>query len=107
MSKIEQVGGKNASLGTMIKYLKPLGVNIPDGFAVTVLAYKEFIKHNELENKIAYLINSISMNDIHSLSKFGSEVRKLITKGVWPISIKNEIIKILDQNPHNYIIVQW
>ena len=93
LSKIEQVGGKNASLGTMIKYLKPLGVKIPDGFAVTVLAYKEFIKHNELENKIAYLINSISMSDIHSLSKFGCEVRKLITKGVWPIGIKNEIIK--------------
>jgi pyruvate,water dikinase len=102
LSKIEQVGGKNASLGTMIKYLKPLGVKIPDGFAVTVLAYKEFIKHNELENKIAYLIDNISVSDIHSLNKFGSKVRRLITKGVWPITIKNEII-----NSYNLLSNQY
>jgi pyruvate, water dikinase len=92
LSKINQVGGKNASLGTMINYLKPLGVKIPDGFAVTVKSYKEFIKYNKLEHKITCLIDKISINDIHSLNKSGSEIRKLISAGVWPSLIKSDII---------------
>ena len=44
MNDILQVGGKNASLGEMIQNLTPLGIDVPDGFAITVDAYNYFIK---------------------------------------------------------------
>ncbi|MCX7589685.1 MAG: hypothetical protein N2Z85_01955, partial [Patescibacteria group bacterium] len=43
---IPEVGGKNASLGEMLKNLTPLGVNIPDGFAVTAFAYNYFLENS-------------------------------------------------------------
>ncbi|MGH2565975.1 MAG: PEP/pyruvate-binding domain-containing protein, partial [Ginsengibacter sp.] len=46
---IETVGGKNASLGEMLQHLTELGVNIPNGFVVTVAAYQNFIEYNNLE----------------------------------------------------------
>jgi len=51
LSDLNLVGGKNASLGEMIQNLSELGVNIPDGFAITVNAYYSFITHNNLEEK--------------------------------------------------------
>jgi pyruvate,water dikinase len=91
LSNVNQVGGKNASLGTMIQHLKPLGVQIPDGFAVTVSAYNEFIKYNNLEDKISYLINEINENDIQVLNKNGDIIRNLIVKGDWPQHLEGEI----------------
>ena len=57
---IEIVGGKNASLGEMIQNLALLGINIPNGFVVTVAAYREFLKYNNLEGTIRLIINEIS-----------------------------------------------
>ncbi len=46
------VGGKNASLGEMIRELTPKGISIPNGFAVTADAYHAFLRYNELEDRI-------------------------------------------------------
>lgn len=91
LSKVNLVGGKNASLGTMIQNLKPLGIKIPDGFAVTVSAYKEFIEFNGLEEKITSLINQIPENNIELLKENGEAIRNLITKGKWPDYLVKEI----------------
>ncbi len=50
INDIERVGGKNASLGEMLQNLTSLGINIPNGFVITVAAYKKFIAFNNLEN---------------------------------------------------------
>ena len=52
LQMIDTVGGKNASLGEMIQNLDGRGINVPGGFVITVDAYKKFIQHNELEDKI-------------------------------------------------------
>ena len=52
INDIPLVGGKNASLGEMLQHLTALGVSIPDGFVITVDAYYEFIKYNQLNEKI-------------------------------------------------------
>ncbi|WP_435263623.1 phosphoenolpyruvate synthase [Tenacibaculum sp. nBUS_03] len=93
VSKVQQVGGKNASLGTLIQHLSPLGIKIPDGFAVTVLAYKEFIRYNKLENKINKLLYQIPPNNIAVLHKNGAIIRDLILEGSWPIPVKEKITK--------------
>ncbi len=54
MEDIGLVGGKNASLGEMIRVLSTMGINIPYGFVVTSEVYYEFLRHNNLENKINF-----------------------------------------------------
>ena len=91
LSDLNLVGGKNASLGEMIQNLSNLGVDIPSGFAITVDAYWDFIRHNKLDNKIKSLIKNIKEDDIISLNKNGLEIRQLIQNGEWPEDIKEEI----------------
>ncbi|MBL4604099.1 MAG: phosphoenolpyruvate synthase, partial [Flavobacteriaceae bacterium] len=91
LSDIQQVGGKNASLGTMIEHLKPLGVQIPDGFAVTVSAYKTFLKYNDFERRISLLLGEIPRDNISVLNKKGTAIRNLIVSGNWPDEIEKEI----------------
>ncbi len=93
LTNINQVGGKNASLGTMIKYLQPLGVQIPNGFAVTVMAYKEFIRYNKLDEKIISITEKIPHNDVKLLGKYGFQIRDLIMNAELPKNLKNEITK--------------
>ncbi len=69
------VGGKNASLGEMAKHLQPLGVNIPDGFATTADAFRQFIKENDLENKLNSLIDSLDKTDFNNLNTVSKEAK--------------------------------
>jgi pyruvate,water dikinase len=52
------VGGKNASLGEMIRELTPKGISIPNGFAVTAQAYHAFLQYNELDARIQNVLGS-------------------------------------------------
>ena len=53
MGDVDQVGGKNASLGEMISQLADAGIRVPGGFATTAFAFREFLAHNDLEARIA------------------------------------------------------
>ena len=57
IDEIELVGGKNASLGEMIKNLKHLNIKVPFGFIVTADSYDFFMTHNNLNEKIVLLTN--------------------------------------------------
>ena len=84
MTDINIVGGKNASLGEMIQFMIPLGINVPNGFAVTVEAYDEFIKFNLLDEKIRKEIENCDINDIRSLNKTGMVIRQMIVGSEFP-----------------------
>lgn len=73
------VGGKNASLGEMIQNLSSKGIPIPDGFATTADAYREFLEVNHLIKKIESLIQKWKKKHL-SLKKTGSSIRQLIMK---------------------------
>lgn len=92
INDLNLVGGKNASLGEMISNLSSRGINVPNGFAITTLTYIEFIKFNNLENKINELLNDIKNDDLVSLIRNGLEIRSLIQNGDFPEIIENEII---------------
>ena len=91
LSDLEMVGGKNASLGEMIQNIGDLGVNIPGGFAITVEAYWDFIKFNELDQTIRSLMDGLVKDDLVSLRKIGLKIRQLIRNGEWPEALKEEI----------------
>lgn len=87
------VGGKNASLGEMFQHLTTLGITIPSGFAITVAAYWEFLKYNELDASIYRIISEIDMGNLISLRKGGTQIRQLIRNGKFPEAMQREIIE--------------
>ncbi|CAL1520351.1 phosphoenolpyruvate synthase [Chitinophaga sp. MM2321] len=92
INNIDFVGGKNASLGEMLQHLSPLGINIPDGFVITVHAYKTFLQSNNLEPAIKEIINTIDFENIESLRKCGKKIRQLIRNTKFPKEIVELII---------------
>jgi pyruvate,water dikinase len=75
---VPSVGGKNAALGEMIQQLKHQNIRVPDGFATTAEAYRAFINHNDLEEKIRDLLDSLESGD-KSLEEVGKSIRRLFT----------------------------
>ncbi len=85
------VGGKNAALGEMFSNLVPLGVNIPDGFALTADAYRHFFKETGLDNNIKEILADLDTKDIYNLQKRGEKCRKAILKAKLPQDLKDII----------------
>ena len=80
MKDVGLVGGKNASLGEMYRSLASRGINVPNGFAITAYAFRQFLKFNYLEKKIKDLIQSVDAQDVRSLEETGTQIRNLILK---------------------------
>lgn len=90
LEDLEEVGGKNASLGEMLKYLKPRGIQIPEGFATTTHAYRDFLSTNKLETPIAKLLSDYKAGTI-PLEAAGQEIRNLIQKSTFPTHLAESI----------------
>ncbi|MFN0161409.1 MAG: phosphoenolpyruvate synthase [Burkholderiales bacterium] len=69
------VGGKNASLGEMISQLAASGVRVPGGFATTAQAYREFLSHQGLTDRIAARLSTLDVADVKALAEAGREIR--------------------------------
>ncbi|MDD2678197.1 MAG: phosphoenolpyruvate synthase [Candidatus Pacebacteria bacterium] len=87
------VGGKNASLGEMYRYLAPKGVNIPNGFAITARAYFDFLEKGGIKKEIGRILKELNPKSIKSLQKGGKTIRDLILKTPLPKEVETEIIK--------------
>lgn len=88
---IGKVGGKNASLGEMFNQLNPLGISIPNGFAVTAEGYRLFRKMNTLEKPLKDLLVSLDTQHYSNLSSIGEKARNLILSASIPDEIRDEI----------------
>lgn len=86
------VGGKNASLGEMYRFLSKKGINVPNGFAVTSEGYRHFIRENQLEDKIRNALAGLNTRDIENLKDRGRAVRELILSARFPSDLEQEII---------------
>jgi len=75
LSDLAQVGGKNSSLGEMIGELSGLGVSVPGGFATTADAFKAFIAHNDLHQRIYDKLATVDVEDVPALTRAGAEIR--------------------------------
>ncbi len=88
---IPLVGGKNASLGEMYQALNSTGVNIPNGFAITAEAYRYYLRHNGLDQRIQDELAGLDPKDIQSLSARGAKIRHWIRHGAMPDDLAEEI----------------
>ncbi len=90
---IPLVGGKNASLGEMIRELSKEGIRIPNGFALTANAYWHFLRENNLERRLKGVLSRFNVGSIKSLQETGSKAREFILEAEFPYELKGEIIK--------------
>jgi pyruvate,water dikinase len=93
MEDVELVGGKNASLGEMIKGLSPLGIKIPMGFVVTAEAYRYFVNFNKLQEKIKEALKGLNPDDVEDLARRGLKIREMIKGGEFPEDLRKQILE--------------
>ncbi|MBL4795123.1 MAG: phosphoenolpyruvate synthase, partial [Pseudomonadales bacterium] len=88
---VDRVGGKNASLGEMISNLSNLGVSVPGGFATTAQAYRDFLKHEGLNDKINSELNKLDIRDLAALAETGNKIRQRVVDAPLPDELENAI----------------
>jgi len=88
---IALVGGKNASLGEMVRNLGEKGVNIPPGFAITAEAYKYVVEKAGISQKIRDTLAGLDTRDMKNLAKRGEKIRNLIAHSPCPKELEEEI----------------
>ena len=84
MGDVARVGGKNASLGEMIGNLAAGGVRVPGGFATTAEAYREFLRHDGLGERIHQALAGLDIDDVTALAAAGSRIRQWIVATPFP-----------------------
>ena len=72
---LDRVGGKNASLGEMLRALTQLGIRVPRGFATTAAAYREFLRQDGLDQRIAAVLTGLNVEDVSALAAAGAQIR--------------------------------
>ena len=88
---VSLVGGKNASLGEMYRFLKGK-VPVPNGFAITATAYNFFIERTKLKDKIAEVMKGLNTRNMKSLAEKGSKIRSMIRNAEIPYEVRTEIV---------------
>ncbi len=93
MDDVEEVGGKNASLGELYNNLSQYGINVPYGFGVSASAYRYFLEKNGLDKSLEELFRHFDPSDINELKRVGKRARSLILKSDIPKDLEEEILK--------------
>ena len=91
MTDVEQVGGKNSSLGEMISQLADSGVRVPGGFATTAQAYRDFLAQSGLDDKINAALDALDVDDVNALAACGAQIRQWIMETPFPTALTVEI----------------
>jgi pyruvate,water dikinase len=91
MTDVGEVGGKNASLGEMISQLAASGVRVPGGFATTAAAYREFLSHQGLADRINGALDKLDVDNVDALIKTGAQIRQWVVDTPFPSALEAEI----------------
>ncbi len=97
MTDVESVGGKNASLGEMISQLTEKGVRVPGGFATTADAYRKFLAHEGLSDRISTALAALDVEDVTELARVGKEIRQWVLDTPFPQELDDDIKTAWDQ----------
>ncbi|GGI91576.1 phosphoenolpyruvate synthase [Legionella impletisoli] len=112
MKDLEQVGGKNASLGEMISHLSSAGVSVPTGFATTADAFRSFLVDNGLDKKIQTLLSSLDVEDVTELARVGKKVRAMVLEapfsGIFEDAVRTAYLNLVNTigNEHFSVAVR-
>jgi len=90
---VELVGGKNSSLGEMLRSLSGLGVTVPDGFATTAQAYREFLQQDGLAARITQTLAKLNVDDVALLARTGAQIRRWILDTPFPPQLQQAVLQ--------------
>ncbi|MEK9170091.1 MAG: phosphoenolpyruvate synthase [Patescibacteria group bacterium] len=99
---VPKVGGKNAALGEMFSNLIRIGINVPDGFAVTADAYRYFAKKTGAQKRIGDIVKNLDISNIRELQKAGKEIRNIILNSEIPEDLVEEIARSYSELEKEY-----
>ncbi|PKL95856.1 MAG: phosphoenolpyruvate synthase, partial [Gammaproteobacteria bacterium HGW-Gammaproteobacteria-8] len=102
MGDLEQVGGKNASLGEMISNLASSGVKVPGGFATTAAAFRDFLAETGLDRRIAERLEQLDVDDVRALAEAGAEIRRWIVETPLPQALSNAVAEAWAEMEQRY-----
>jgi len=91
LKDLPKVGGKNASLGEMIRHLTSKGIKVPEGFAITTKAFAEFVDNSALEGKINAALEGLDPDNPSDVAERGKKVRKMFLESPFPPELQREI----------------
>ena len=110
LGDLDQVGGKNASLGEMVRNLTSAGVRVPDGFATTADAYRQFLSDSGLTEMINAELVALDTDDVAQLAAVGRRIREAVTRQPLPANLENDIraaySRLAGDSPNTYGDVQ-
>ncbi len=86
------VGGKNASLGEMVRSLGPLGVRVPNGFAVTADAYRETLQRADAWPALRRALDGLDVRDVNDLAARARVARDIVAQAPLPPDMCAEIV---------------
>ncbi len=93
MQDVAAVGGKNASLGEMLSQLARKGINVPDGFATTATAFRQFLQHNNLNEPLDALMRQLDHQQYTNLKETGAKARALLQEAELQPDLREEIVR--------------
>src|SRR5271169_504682 len=99
---VDLVGGKNASIGEMISRLSALGVSVPDGFATTSHAYRDFLAQAGLDQRIREALASLDVDDVDRLAVIGKQIRGWMLATPFPDRLQNEVLEAWRKMGRNF-----
>ncbi len=96
MDDVDQVGGKNASLGEMITNLTDLGIRVPGGYATTANAYRDFLSYSvdgqpSVADQVNAILADLDVDDIRALANAGNKIRAMVLDAPLPERLNDEI----------------
>jgi pyruvate, water dikinase len=94
---VETVGGKNSSLGEMISHLAKLGVSVPGGFATTAQAYRDFLQHEGLAQKISAELAKLDVDDVAQLARTGTLIRNWVLATPFQPRLEGELLEAFER----------
>lgn len=102
LQDVPLVGGKNASLGEMIRNLSSKGVSVPSGFAITAYAYKYTIEKAGIGQRIREILSDLNTHDVNNLAERGHKIRELIRNTPLPPELEEEIRRYYREMENRY-----
>jgi len=89
---VERVGGKNSSLGEMLRSLSGLGITVPDGYATTAQAYRDFLRQDGLAGRITQALARLDVENLPQLAQTGARIRRWILDTPFPERLQQEAV---------------
>ncbi len=102
LSRLPEVGGKNASIGELIRALAPTGVRVPDGFAITAEAFRRHLAQQDTAKAIYDDLDRVDVHDVECVARAGLRARERVCALPLPVELREEILSAYHRLARQY-----